>query len=175
MHAGRKLRGHPPRCAEQREPLRSPLLTARQKSCLGAEAAVRDRPVTTQSTRFPPSPGPPSRMRSTSSPSDFRTCSAMVGESSVNRLALGAAIGTWHSASSAKANAFAGTRRPTVGNPAVTMSGNKSALGQHQGQRAGPESRAKLLGHGRPFDRECPRTLAGLPHEQSAGWWTGGP
>src|SRR6202521_4635057 len=52
-----------------------------------------------------------------------RTWSAVVGESSVKRLALGAASGTPAAPMRASAIGWAGMRRPTVGRPAVTMAG----------------------------------------------------
>src|ERR1019366_5141974 len=53
----------------------------------------------------------------------------MVGEIPVNRFALGAATGTCAASISAKATGCAGIRTPTVGNPAVTMSGTADNLG----------------------------------------------
>ena len=66
---------------------------------------------------------PPSRMKSTRSPKLSRTCSAVVGESWVKRLALGAATGTCAASISASATGCDGMRSPTVGRPAVTRSG----------------------------------------------------
>ena len=56
-------------------------------------------------------------------------CAAAVGESSVKRLALGAAMGTPAARISSSARGCAGMRRPTVGRPAVTMSGISGCLG----------------------------------------------
>src|SRR6266481_4209763 len=56
-------------------------------------------------------------------PRPRRTWSAVVGESSVKRLALGAASGTPAARMRANAIGWAGMRRPTVGRPAVTMAG----------------------------------------------------
>jgi hypothetical protein len=53
----------------------------------------------------------------------------VVGDSSVKRLALGAAMGTPAARINSSASGCAGTRRPTVGNPAVTMSGTSARLG----------------------------------------------
>src|SRR5260370_22754512 len=84
-------------------------------------------------------------MRSTELPRDLRACSAVVGESSVKRLALGAAMGTPASARSAKATAFAGTRRPTEGRPAVTTSGMHGRLGRTNVKGPGQNSRASFV------------------------------
>ena len=62
-------------------------------------------------------------MRSTSVPRLRRTCSAVVGEISVKRLALGAASGISADRMRASATGCAGMRRATVLSPAVTMSG----------------------------------------------------
>ncbi len=71
---------------------------------------------------------PPSRMKSTRSPKLSRTCSAVVGESWVKRLALGAATGTCAASISASATGCEGMRSPTVGRPAVTRSGTAGCL-----------------------------------------------
>ncbi len=54
---------------------------------------------------------------------------AAVGESSVKRLALGAAMGTPAARINSSARGCAGMRSPTVGNPAVTISGMDGCLG----------------------------------------------
>ena len=79
-----------------------------------------------------------------------RTCSASVGDSSVERLALGAAIGAPTARSSASATGWAGTRTATVGPPAVVASGTAafrgttSVSGPGQKRRA---SRSATSGH----------------------------
>ena len=75
---------------------------------------------------IPTRAGPPSKTKSASWPG---TSSAAVGESSVKRLALGAAIGTCAVRINSRARACAGMRSPTVGRPAVTMSGTTLRLG----------------------------------------------
>jgi hypothetical protein len=75
---------------------------------------------------IPTSDGPPS---STASANSSGTWSEAVGESSVKRLALGAAIGTRAARISSSATGCAGIRNPTVGSPAVTMSGSDGPFG----------------------------------------------
>ena len=57
------------------------------------------------------------------------TWRAAVGESSVKRFALGAAIGTPATRINSSATGWAGMRRPTVGSPAVTISGIRACFG----------------------------------------------
>src|ERR1700678_390189 len=63
------------------------------------------------------------------SPRLLRTCSALVGESRFDRLALGAASGNSHARITAWINGWLGQRTPTVGPPAVTMGGILSEHG----------------------------------------------
>jgi hypothetical protein len=79
---------------------------------------------------MPTMAGPPSSTKSTASPNDWRTCSAVVGESPVNGLALGAAMGTPAARMSARASGWDGTRSPTVERPAVTISGIDGRFGR---------------------------------------------
>jgi hypothetical protein len=53
-----------------------------------------------------------------------------VGESSVNGLALGAAMGTPAERINASASGWDGTRIPTVAKPAVTISGIDGCFGR---------------------------------------------
>ena len=82
------------------------------------------------------------------------TCSAVVGESSVNRFALGAAIGICAASINARAIGCAGIRRPTLGSPAVTISGTLGLLGNDDRQRAGPETLGEAFGIIGPFARQ---------------------
>src|SRR2546430_495152 len=78
--------------------------------------------------RVQPGRGPPGRIGSTRPPRPRNTCPAVVGDSSAERLALGAATGTPAASSSARATGCAGTRTATVGPPAVTASGTAAAF-----------------------------------------------
>ncbi len=60
----------------------------------------------------------------------------------MKRLALGAAMGTPASSNNASAQGFAGTRRPTVGSPAVTMSGIMLCFGSTSVSGPGQNLRA---------------------------------
>jgi len=68
----------------------------------------------------------------------------------VKRFALGATTGTCAASISARATGFAGMLTPTVGNPAVTMSGTADILGTTSvsgpGQNRSARTRA-LSGH----------------------------
>src|SRR5260370_42692384 len=77
---------------------------------------------------MPTGQGPPSST-GRASPKAALTCSAVVGERPEKRLALGAATGTPARLISASAMGCAGTRTPTVHNPAVTISGIEGAFG----------------------------------------------
>src|ERR1022692_4400883 len=88
--------------------------------------------------------GPPSRMQSMRFPRDRRMWSAVVGEIPVKRFALGAATGTCAASISAKATGCAGIRTPTVGNPAVTMSGTSVVLGTTRVSGPGQNRSAKM-------------------------------
>src|ERR1039458_4891770 len=72
---------------------------------------------------------PPSTISRILSPRDFRTCSAFVGETRLDRFALGAARGKPHSWITAWMNGLLGQRTPTVGPPAVMTPGISVALG----------------------------------------------
>ena len=103
--------------------------------------------------------GPPSRIRSTASPKPRRTCSAVVGESRVNRLALGAAMGTPAARISASASGCEGMRRPTVGSPAVAISGTAPDFGTTSVSGPGQCRRASApaaSGHSRASERAMP-------------------
>ena len=119
--------------------------------------------------------GPPSRIMSAPSPSAFSTCSAVVGDSSVKRFALGAAIGTPAATSSASATGCAGMRTPTVSSPAVTTSGTDALLRQHQRQRPRPVALRQALRRVRPFRDQAPRHLDGSARARSAGLCAAGP
>src|SRR6185312_16409172 len=79
-----------------------------------------------------------------------------VGESSVNRLALGAAIGTVAASRIARATGCDGTRTATVSSPAVTMSGTNDRFGTTSvsgpGQKASAR-RSAARGHSRATAR----------------------
>ncbi len=108
---------------------------------------------------------------STASPSPSRTCSAVVGDSCVNRFALGAASGNPVARSSASATGWAGIAQ-TDGwaSPAVTMSGTDRLFGNHDGQRSRPELRGQLSGAFAPFERQFPRhPSVRHMHNQGAG------
>ena len=87
---------------------------------------------------------PPSRIMSTALPNDTRTCSAVTGESSVNRLALGAAMGNSAARRSSRATGCAGMRNPTVSSPAVTMPGIMSRLRTTSVSGPGQKARARI-------------------------------
>ena len=80
---------------------------------------VRSRTVDSRPTAV----GPLSRIRSIRPSRSARTCSARVGESRFDRLALGAASGWPARSIRPRATGGSGTRSATVSRPAVTMSG----------------------------------------------------
>src|SRR2546422_7298507 len=84
------------------------------------------------------------------SPKHLHTCSAVVGESGFEELALDAAKGKSHSRITAWIKGWLGQRTPTVGPPAVTMSGMAFARGRTNvngpGQNARPNFSA-TAGH----------------------------
>ena len=73
--------------------------------------------------------GPPSRMRSMRLPRPSSTWPAVVGESCIERLALGAASGRPSVAISRRVSLCSGQRTATVGPPAVTLSGIRGPRG----------------------------------------------
>ncbi len=91
----------------------------------------------------PPGVGPASRIMSTRPFKLRKTCSAVVGETCVARLALGAAIGNSAAFSNANATGCAGTRIPTVGPPAVTTSGTCGCFGKTSVSDPGQKRLAK--------------------------------
>lgn len=86
----------------------------------------------------------PASNTGTASPSEARTWAASVGETAVNRFALGAASGTPAASSRASATGWEGTRNPTVGNPAVTMPGMEGCLGTTIVRGPGQNARASF-------------------------------
>ena len=102
------------------------------------------RPVrSTTVLSIPTELGPPSRMSSTRSPSDACTCWALVGLTWVNRLALGAAMGTPAARSRANATGWAGIRTATASSPAVATSGTCAALGSTRVSGPGQKAAAR--------------------------------
>ena len=98
--------------------------------------------------------GPPLR---TISARPSCTCSAMVGESSVNRFALGAAIGICAASINARASGCAGIRRPTLGSPAVTTSGTREFFGTMIVRGPGQKRFARRSAFSGPFARQPAR------------------
>ena len=96
-------------------------------------------------------------MRSTASPSDFATCAPVVGESSIERFALGAAIGIATAASSARATGCAGTRTATDGRFAVTASGIIGRFGSTSVNGPGQKASSQRLGCVGPFADQVAR------------------
>src|ERR1019366_7501019 len=78
------------------------------------------------------------------SPRDFRTCSAFVGETRLDRFALGAARGKPHSLITAWMNGWLGQRTPTVGPPAVMMPGISAARGSTSVKGPGQNALSRL-------------------------------
>lgn len=72
--------------------------------------------------------GPPSSTSTSAEPNDSSTCRAVVGDTSFERLALGAATGTCAARSNVKASGCAGTRTPTFASPATTLEGTSAAF-----------------------------------------------
>ena len=91
---------------------------------------------------IPTEQSPPSRIMSTASPSPWRTCSAEVGESCVNRFALGAASGIPAARNRSSAKGCEGTRNPAPGRPAVTISGISAFFGTIKVNGPGQKRRA---------------------------------
>src|ERR1043166_8998113 len=69
---------------------------------------------------------PPSTINGTCPSRSFRTCSAFVGDTSLDRLALGAASGNPQARINCWAKGWDGQRIATVGPPAVTIVGMAS-------------------------------------------------
>ncbi len=88
--------------------------------------------------------GPPSRMTSTAAPSWATTCAAVVGETRVKALALGAAMGTPARSMRARATGCAGTRTPTVSSPALTASEISLARGRTRVSGPGQKAAARV-------------------------------
>jgi hypothetical protein len=88
--------------------------------------------------------GPPSTMRGMRPPKSFRTCSALVGEIWLERLALGAASGKPHSRMTAWMKGWSGHRTPTVGPLAVTTSGICGERGRTRVNGPGQNASASL-------------------------------
>ena len=65
-------------------------------------------------------------------------------------------------------------RRPTVGSPAVTMSGMRRRFGSTSVSGPGQTAR-QLLGRGRPSARQARAPSRCERHARSAGWWQAGP
>src|SRR6267142_2741730 len=91
---------------------------------------------------------PPSMMRGILFPRDFWTCEALVGESWLERLALGAARGKPHSLMTAWMKGWLGQRTPTVGPPAVTRSGISFDRGRTRVNGPGQNVRASFFAMG---------------------------
>ena len=104
---------------------------------------------------------PPSSTIATRSPKPSRTCCAVVGESSVKRLALGAAIGTPASRISACAIGLRGHanahRIQSRGQPIRNM----RLFRQHQRQRPGPKFPRQFFGSLRPLAHQAARHFDG--------------
>ena len=94
----------------------------------GRSSVARPSASSTTVDSTPTRHGPPSSTRSTRVPSPRTTCAARVGEIRPNRLAEGAATGMPAARIRASATGWSGTRRPTVGSPAVTIPGMWSRL-----------------------------------------------
>ena len=93
----------------------------------------------------------------------------------MKRLALGAAMGTPAARINSSARGWAGMRRPTVGNPAVTMSGIQRPLGDDQRQRVRASNGAP--GYRRPWTTRRPGRSPSRwnRHGRSAGLVRGRP
>ena len=114
----------------------------------GRSSAPRRPSTATTVDSMPCGAGPPSRIRSTRSPRSSTTCSAVVALVRVNRLALGAAIGTPAARISAWATGWLGTRTATVGRPAVATSGTTGRFGRTSvsGPGQNRSARARAIG-----------------------------
>ncbi len=114
---------------------------------------VRSRTVDSR----PIAVGPLSMIRSIRPSRSARTCSARVGDSRFDRLALGAEIGRPKRSIRPRATLPAGTRTATVSLPAVTRSGMLAARFRTKCQRAGPEPLSQRLRRDGPFGDAVPR------------------
>ena len=118
--------------------------------------------------------GPPSRMRSMRLPRPSSTWPAVVGESCMERLALGAASGRPSVAISRRVSRCSGQRRATVGPSAVTLAGIRRARGTMT--VTGPGQRLAVIcsaacGHVAARDR----AIAVWPRARSVDCWPAGP
>ena len=103
------------------------------------------------------------------SPSWSKTCCAVVGDTCVKGLALGAASGTPAAAISRRATGCDGTRTPTVSSPPVTTSGTSRRLGKtivsgpgqnRSASRSASGDSARATAVARSADSTC--TISGL-------------
>ena len=117
---------------------------------------------------------PPSSIIATRSPRASRTCCAVVGDNSPNRLALGAATGRPASWINAKAMALFGIRTPTVSNPAVNRSGTCGCFGKTNVSGPGQKDRARHSAHS-GHSRTSVRAISIESTWTIRGWTAGGP
>ncbi len=165
------LRGPAPAPAPAQSLLQSPAASPYQVSTIPR----RNRPAKEQWIRFPPSSGrhpAPSRF---DRPMLSRTCCAVVGESSVKRFALGAAMGTPASRIRCQRDRLAGMRMPTVVHSGGQPIRNMRLFGQYQRQRPGPKFTCQVFSSLRPFAHQAARHFDRISREQSEDWSAAGP
>ena len=92
--------------------------------------------------------GPPSRIERIRPPSPWRTCSAVVGLTYPNGLALGAARGVPAARMSRRKRGWDGMRTATLSRPADTMPGTAGFLGSTRVSGPGQNRRASLRAAG---------------------------
>ncbi len=104
---------------------------------------------------------PPSRIIATRSPKTSRTCCAVVGESSVNRLALGAAMGTPDSRISSSAMGMRGHPNADGVQPGCQSIRHVRLFRQYQCQRPRPKLSGQFFGLLRPVAHQRARHFDG--------------
>ena len=136
----------------------------------GRSSVIFPSAMETTVDSIPTRVGPPSST-GTESPKAALTCPAVVGESSLNRFALGAAIGTPQASINSRATGCAGTRTPTVGESGGDDIGDVSGFRKHQREGSGPPALGEFFCFARPLGDQSPRHLDGRSvDDQRAGF-----